>query len=256
MNWMPQAIRDGIIVVLVISGPLVLAAAFIGLVIGVLQAATQVQEQTIGSALKIIGVFVLIISLGFWMFQYLNQYTTKTLSSAFTFIPRQSQKVIPTGVSTKGEFKEGFEKVPNVEKIENEVLEIPQGIPYLGSPEIVKPPPISKPSLPSVQTVPQIPKVLTVPIAPLKGALPIEAPIIQPQPQTQIESQLQVQEPQTQVETLPPPLPPPVEARPPQTEIPLQDSTVTNTEPQQVEEENIESQETKNEQTERANWLE
>src|SRR3989338_4471472 len=112
---MPQAVRDGIIVVLIISGPLVLAAAFIGLVIGVLQAATQVQEQTIGSALKIIGVFTLIITVGFWMFQYLNQYTSKTLSSAFTFIPRQTQKVIPSHRAKGKDFRESFQEETTTE---------------------------------------------------------------------------------------------------------------------------------------------
>ena len=92
MDWMPQAVRDGIIVVLVISGPLVMAAAFIGLVVGILQAATQVQEQTIGSALKIIGVFGIMIFAGFWMYQYLNQYTSRSLSAAFTSVTRQTQK--------------------------------------------------------------------------------------------------------------------------------------------------------------------
>lgn len=95
MDWMPQAIRDGIIVILIISGPIVLLAAAIGLAVGILQAATQVQEQTIGSALKIIGVFALLIGLGYWIFGYLNQYTTRQLNTAFTFIPQQTQKVMP-----------------------------------------------------------------------------------------------------------------------------------------------------------------
>ena len=110
MDWMPQAIRDGIIVMLIISGPLVMAAALIGLVVGILQAATQVQEQTIGSALKIIGVFIIIIVGGFWMYQYLSQYTSKVISTAFTFIPRQSQKAIPANAFKDEKSKQSFQR--------------------------------------------------------------------------------------------------------------------------------------------------
>ena len=122
---MPQAVRDGIIVVLIISGPLVLAAAFIGLLIGILQAATQVQEQTIGSALKIIGVFTLIIFAGFWMYQYLNQYTLRTFTTAFTVVPHRTQKVIPPGAKEDEDFKDQFEERPlKVEPPENPKIPI------------------------------------------------------------------------------------------------------------------------------------
>ncbi len=142
MDWMPQAIRDGIIVVLVISGPLVLAAAFIGLVVGILQAATQVQEQTIGSALKIIGVFGLIILAGYWMFQYLNQYTSRTLTTAFTIVPHRTQKVIPSDANGDEKFESQFEnnqlKVEPPQKIESKFPEagLPPGAPYAGKPSI------------------------------------------------------------------------------------------------------------------------
>lgn len=174
MNWMPEAIRDGIIVVLVISGPLVVAAAIIGLIIGILQAATQVQEQTIGSAVKIIGVFILIIALGLWMFKYLSQYTSRTLSSAFTFIPNQTRKVIPrSSYRDTQNFKEerGTElpqktfKLIEPEKIESELPKNPPsaGTPLLGSPKIPQTPPVTEllpppPNLP-MQNIPAIPKL-------------------------------------------------------------------------------------------------
>lgn len=192
MNWMPQAIRDGIIVVLVISGPLVLAAAFIGLIIGVLQAATQVQEQTIGSAVKIIGVFALIIFAGFWMFQYLNQYTSKTLATAFTFVPRQTQKVIPRHISADEEFGEiqteeinlePFEKPLSItppEKIETKLPAggIPGEIHYLGAPEPNKLPDVSKIEPPQIPKLPaqviQLPKL--PPLAPFQEPKPLSIP--------------------------------------------------------------------------------
>ena len=173
-----MAVRDGIIVVLVVSGPIVLAAAFIGLIVGILQAATQVQEQTIGSALKIIGVFTLIIACGFWMLQYINQYTTRALSTAFTFVPRRGQKVIPSDIYPKDseKFKNSFQeqikaeslelpKITPLEKIESELPEggTAPGLPYLGGIEAPKPPatveklPPKIPSLPAQPNRPDIP---------------------------------------------------------------------------------------------------
>ncbi len=106
MDWMPQAIRDGIFTVLFISGPLVLLAAALGLVIGIIQAATQVQEQTLGSAVKILGVFLALIVFGFYMFQYLKQYTSQTISRAFNMVPGLSSHPLPPKKLLKQPLKE------------------------------------------------------------------------------------------------------------------------------------------------------
>lgn len=186
MNWLPEAIRDGILVVLVISGPLVMAAALIGLIIGILQAATQVQEQTIGSALKIIGVFSLMIALGFWMYQYLSNYTTKTLTSAFTFVPRQNKKAVPSYAFNERRGRKGELQVPQQipiikpEKLEATIpltpakLAPPPGTPVLGRTEIPKPPEIKNilPPQPKIpDTIPQIKP--TVPLSDIEEPKPI-----------------------------------------------------------------------------------
>ncbi len=106
MDWMPQAIRDGIFTVLFISGPLVLLAAALGLVIGIIQAATQVQEQTLGSAVKILGVFLALIVFGFYMCQYLKQYTSQTISRAFNMVPGLSSHPLPPKKLFKQPIKE------------------------------------------------------------------------------------------------------------------------------------------------------
>lgn len=95
MDWMPQAIREGIFTILFISGPLVVLAAGLGLTIGIIQAATQVQEQTLGSAVKIIGLFIALIIFGFYMFQYLSKYTSQHLERAFKLIPTLGAKALP-----------------------------------------------------------------------------------------------------------------------------------------------------------------
>lgn len=92
---MPQAIREGIFTILFISGPLVILAAGLGLTIGIIQAATQVQEQTLGSAVKIIGLFVALIISGFYMFQYLSKYATENVERAFKLVPTLGAKALP-----------------------------------------------------------------------------------------------------------------------------------------------------------------
>jgi type III secretion HrpO family protein len=50
--------RETVVLVLLVSAPPLLAALVVGLVTGVLQAATQVQEQTLGVAPRLLAVFV------------------------------------------------------------------------------------------------------------------------------------------------------------------------------------------------------
>lgn len=50
--------RETVALVLLVSAPPLLAALLVGLVTGVLQAATQVQEQTLGVAPRLLAVFV------------------------------------------------------------------------------------------------------------------------------------------------------------------------------------------------------
>ncbi len=95
MDWVPEIIREGMLTAIFISGPLVLVAAGLGLIVGILQAATQVQEQTIGSAVKLIGVFMVLIIGGFYIFSYLKKYTEKNIVRAFQLIPTLEHHPMP-----------------------------------------------------------------------------------------------------------------------------------------------------------------
>lgn len=67
--------RDAIFTLLKVVTPVMLVALFIGLIIGIFQALTQIQEMTLAFVPKIIGVFVTIILLFPFM---LNQMKTLT----------------------------------------------------------------------------------------------------------------------------------------------------------------------------------
>ena len=86
----------GFVVMLLISMPCVLVAALIGLVVGILQAVTQVQEQTIAAAPKILAVFLVIIIGGYGYVRLLTNLLNEGFSMAFNVIPKQDTYVLPS----------------------------------------------------------------------------------------------------------------------------------------------------------------
>jgi flagellar biosynthetic protein FliQ len=126
---MPQAIREGIFTILFISGPLVVLAAGLGLSVGIVQAATQVQEQTLGSAVKILGLFLAIIVFGFYMFGYLRDYTSDNINRAFSLVPRLGTHVLPRRnfleVPSNNEVMNPFKAIPDVPKLEGKFKKAP-----------------------------------------------------------------------------------------------------------------------------------
>jgi flagellar biosynthetic protein FliQ len=57
----------GMMVVLQVAGPILLATMAIGIVIAILQAATQIQEMTLTFIPKIVVAAVILLLLGSWM---------------------------------------------------------------------------------------------------------------------------------------------------------------------------------------------
>ncbi|KWT98722.1 MULTISPECIES: type III secretion system export apparatus subunit SctS [unclassified Variovorax] len=59
--------REGLLLVLWISLPVVVVATVTALVVAVLQAVTQVQDQSIGQSIRMIAVMVAIIATAGWL---------------------------------------------------------------------------------------------------------------------------------------------------------------------------------------------
>ena len=89
-----EYLAKGFLVMLSISMPCVLVAAGIGLVVGILQAVTQVQEQTIAAAPKILGVFLVIIIGGFGFIRILSNLFTEGTALAFNMVPKNDTYVL------------------------------------------------------------------------------------------------------------------------------------------------------------------
>lgn len=96
MELLMEYMARGFVVMLIISMPCVLVAAGVGLVIGILQAVTQVQEQTIAAAPKILAVFLVIIIGGYGYVRLMTNLLTEGFSMAFNVIPKSDEYVLPS----------------------------------------------------------------------------------------------------------------------------------------------------------------
>jgi len=67
--------RQGVIVTLLVTMPVLAVALFTGLAVSVFQAVTQVQEMTLTFVPKLIGVGIVMIAMGGWMISTLVRFT-------------------------------------------------------------------------------------------------------------------------------------------------------------------------------------
>ncbi len=95
MEILIEFFAKGLITMLMIAMPCVLTAAGIGLIVGILQAVTQVQEQTIAAAPKIFAVFLVIIMLGTGYLKLLTNLFNEGSTIAFEVIPKNDNFVLP-----------------------------------------------------------------------------------------------------------------------------------------------------------------
>ncbi len=95
MEVLVEFLAKGFMVMLTISMPCVLMAALVGLVVGILQAVTQVQEQTIAAAPKIVIVFLTIVIMGGYFIKVLTNYFFEGTNLAFQVVPKNDTFVLP-----------------------------------------------------------------------------------------------------------------------------------------------------------------
>ena len=116
-----------------ISMPCVLVAAGIGLVVGILQAVTQVQEQTIAAAPKILAVFLVIIIGGVGFIRILTNLFSDGVALAFNVVPKNDNYVLSSDyykytTPFEGEMnKDRFKNVPTA----NETMKNAGKVPYI-----------------------------------------------------------------------------------------------------------------------------
>jgi len=62
-----QLAYQGLLMILLLSAPPVLISLIFGLVVAIFQAATQIQEQTLASTVKLVAVTLVLMIMGGWV---------------------------------------------------------------------------------------------------------------------------------------------------------------------------------------------
>jgi flagellar biosynthesis protein FliQ len=127
-----EYLAKGFMIMLAISMPCVLVAAGIGLVVGILQAVTQVQEQTIAAAPKILGVFLVIIIGGVGFIGLLTNLFQEGMALAFNNVTKNDNFVLEPNyykytTPFEHEMKDKFKNVDSMD----EIMKNPGKVPYI-----------------------------------------------------------------------------------------------------------------------------
>ena len=72
--------------ILVVAGPLLVVSLGVGLVVSIVQAVTQIQEQTLSFVPKLLTVAAVFLVALPWMLQLLVKYTTELFRSLPTLV--------------------------------------------------------------------------------------------------------------------------------------------------------------------------
>jgi flagellar biosynthetic protein FliQ len=78
--------RHALELTVMLAAPLLLAALAIGLLVGIFQAATQINEMTLSFIPKLIGMMLALLITGPWMLKQLVGYTRNLIESIPTLI--------------------------------------------------------------------------------------------------------------------------------------------------------------------------
>ena len=78
--------QQGLLVLLTVAAPLLLVVLVVGLVVSVLQAATQINEATLSFVPKVVAAVAVLVVAGPWMITTLVDYIQRTLLASPTSI--------------------------------------------------------------------------------------------------------------------------------------------------------------------------
>ena len=78
--------RQALEMTLMLSAPLLLTALAVGLIVGIFQAATQINEMTLSFIPKLLAMAAVLALTGPWMLRHLVEYTRNLIQSIPTLI--------------------------------------------------------------------------------------------------------------------------------------------------------------------------
>ncbi len=81
-----DVMKDGIMLLIQVITPPLLISLIVGLIIGVFQAVTQIHEQTLMFAPRLLVIFITLMFMGGWIFQKMMDFARDVLEKYFQMI--------------------------------------------------------------------------------------------------------------------------------------------------------------------------
>lgn len=83
-DFVLYALKDALLTAAMVAAPLLLAILIVGLLISIIQVATQIQEMTLTFIPKLVVSVVMLLVFGGWMIATLRQFALSTISQSAT----------------------------------------------------------------------------------------------------------------------------------------------------------------------------
>lgn len=81
ITFLIQILRDSLYLIIIVSLPILIVSLGVGILTGIFQTITQIQEQTLTFVPKMLAVFLTLALLGGWMGAHIYNFTTKLWNS-------------------------------------------------------------------------------------------------------------------------------------------------------------------------------
>ncbi len=81
-----DVMREGIYLLIQVITPPLLVSLIVGLIIGIFQAVTQIHEQTLMFAPRLLVIFITLMLMGGWIFEKMMDFTKDVLIKYFQMI--------------------------------------------------------------------------------------------------------------------------------------------------------------------------
>ena len=72
-----EIMKEAMLVAFEIAGPLLIISIAVGLLVAIVQAATQIHEQTLTFVPKLIVIALVLLALGSWMSKVMNEFVVE-----------------------------------------------------------------------------------------------------------------------------------------------------------------------------------
>jgi len=87
IDYVMSLAQNAMTLTVMLVGPVLVVSLVIGVLVSMIQAATQINEATLTFIPKMVGIGLVLIILGSWMLQQLVSFTSSIISSLPSFVP-------------------------------------------------------------------------------------------------------------------------------------------------------------------------